>query len=228
MDTKDYYGILGVSENTSPADIKIAYRKLALKYHPDRCPEEKKKECEEKFKEISAAYYVLGDAERKKEYDDYKKGTYAFRSGPGSGDFASQSGFDFNDLMNHFRKAGSETRQAPGKGHDRYFFFDDLTDLFEGLAAASGDDAGRYTHYEFSDGGGAHKYNTDIHANLTVPRALAVSGGEAKFKLQDGRAITLKIAADTKNDQRLRLKGLGVRCPCCDHKGDLTVTVKVA
>ncbi|MFC1576964.1 DnaJ domain-containing protein [Candidatus Omnitrophota bacterium] len=223
---KDYYKILGVNEGASPAEIKTAYRKLALKYHPDRCPEEKKKECEEKFKEISAAYYVLGDTERKKEYDDYRKGAYAFRSGPGSGDFASQSGFDFNDLMNHFRRAGSAKRRDPRGGHDRYFFFDDLTDLFEGLGAAS-DGAGMYTQYEFSDGGGAHKYNTDIYANLAVPRDLALSGGEAKFKLQDGRTITLKIAADTKNDQRLRLKGLGVRCPCCDHKGDLTVTVKV-
>ena len=96
MDTKDYYAILEIDKSASHDEIKRAYRKLAFKYHPDKCPEEKKKECEEKFKEIAAAYYVLGDEKRKKEYDDYRNGAYSFRSGPGSGDFASQSGFDFD------------------------------------------------------------------------------------------------------------------------------------
>ncbi|MFH1428866.1 MAG: DnaJ domain-containing protein, partial [Candidatus Margulisiibacteriota bacterium] len=107
MDTKDYYAILGVNEKASLGEIKSAYRKLAFKYHPDKCPEEKKKECEEKFKEIAAAYYVLGDEKRRKEFDDYRKGAYSFRSGPGSGDFASQTGFDFEDLMKHFHDLGA-------------------------------------------------------------------------------------------------------------------------
>ena len=228
MDVKDYYAILGVNEDASQEAIKAAYRKLAFKYHPDKCPEEKKKECEEKFKEIAAAYYVLGDAKRKKEYDDYRKGAYAFRSGPGSGDFASQSGFDFNDLMNHFHAFGGAKGGRKTARHDRYFSFDDLQDLFAGMGGSSGVHIGADTDYEFYDNNAPHQYETDIYAQLNIPRNVALSGGEVRFKLQDGRTITLKISPNTKNGQKLRFKGLGKRCPCCDHKGDLTVTVRFA
>ncbi|HDN85261.1 MAG TPA: molecular chaperone DnaJ [Candidatus Aerophobetes bacterium] len=72
MGTKrDYYEILGVSRDASIEEIKRAYRKLALQYHPDRVPPEKKKEAEEKFKEISEAYAVLSDPQKRKLYDMY-------------------------------------------------------------------------------------------------------------------------------------------------------------
>jgi len=72
MTTKrDYYEILGVSKNATLEEIKKAYRELALKYHPDRVPPEQKKEAEEKFKEISEAYAVLSDPEKRALYDQY-------------------------------------------------------------------------------------------------------------------------------------------------------------
>jgi len=227
MDTKDYYAILGVDKSASIDQIKSAYRKLSLKYHPDRCPEEKKKECEEKFKEIAAAYYVLGDAKRRKEYNDYRKGAYVFRSGQGSGDFASQAGFDFEDLMKHFHGLGARSGRQT-KGFNRYFFFDDLGDIFEGLGSAQKSYSDVYIDRESYDEDVVHRYETDVNANLSIPKNIALSGGEVNFKLQDGRTIMLKITPNTKNGQKLRLKGLGTRCPCCDHKGDLTVTVRFA
>jgi len=220
---KDYYAILEVAKGASPEEIKAAYRKLALKYHPDKCPEEKKKECEEKFKEVAAAYYVLGDEKRKKEFDDYKKGAYAFRSGPGSGDFASQAGFDFEDLMKHFHNHGSRAGRQR-RGSDRYFFFDDLGDIFEGMSSGQGD--GAYTVYNFTGAGGQQKYDTDIYADIKIPQNIALSGGEVKVKLNDARTITLKIHPGTKNGQKLRLKGMSKMCPTCDHKGDLIVSVR--
>lgn len=68
---KDYYEILGVSRNASADEIKGIYRKLAMKYHPDRVPEEEKKEAEERFKEISEAYAVLSDSKKRGLYDQY-------------------------------------------------------------------------------------------------------------------------------------------------------------
>jgi len=226
MDTKDYYAILGVGKSASSEQIKSAYRSQVMKYHPDRCPEEKKKECEEKFKEITAAYYVLGDAKRKKEYDDYQQGVYEFRSGQGSGDFASQTGFDFEDLMKHFHDIGSRGANKQ-KRSNRYFFFDDLSDIFEGIGSMRSDQADRaYTVYNFANTGGQQKYDTDTYADMKLSQNIAQKGGEVKVKLSDARTITLKINPGTKNGQKLRLKGIGKMCPTCDHKGDLIVSVR--
>ena len=223
---KSYYTTLGVSEKASHSEIKAAYRKLALKYHPDRCPEKKKKECEEKFKEVAAAYYVLGDEKRKKEYDDYRKGEYTFRSGPGSGDFASQTGFDFEDLMKHFSDIGVQS-SGQRKGFNRYFFFDDLSDIYQGMRSRpGGQDEGAYTVYHFNDTGGQQKYDTDTYADIKISRGIALAGGEVKVKLSDARTISLKINPGTKSGQKLRLKGMGKNCSACDHKGDLIVSVR--
>ena len=67
MDYKDYYKILGVERNASEDDIRKAYRKLAMQYHPDRDPDDK--QAEERFKEINEAYQVLGDSEKRTHYD---------------------------------------------------------------------------------------------------------------------------------------------------------------
>ena len=206
---KEYYAMLGVAENASHDEIKTAYKKLAFRYHPDKCPEEKKKEGEEKFKDITAAYYVLGDEKRKKEYDDYRKGTYAFRSGPGSGDFASQAGFDFEDLMKHFHDLGAHGGRQQ-RGSNRYFSFDDLSDIFEGLGSAQKGYSSAYVDRESLEEDAIHRYETDVNANLSIPKNIALNGGEVKFRLQDSRTIMLKIYPNTKNGQKLRLKGCNI------------------
>src|SRR4030042_5375025 len=68
---KNYYETLGVTKNASEDEIKKSYRKLALKYHPDRAPEDKKKEYEAKFKEVSEAYGVLSDKNKRAQYDQF-------------------------------------------------------------------------------------------------------------------------------------------------------------
>jgi len=227
MATKNYYTTLGVDEKATPAQIKSTYRKLALKYHPDRVPEAEKTRAAEKFKEIAAAYYTVGDAKRRKEYDDYKGGADVFRSGHGSGDFASQSGFDFDDLMKHFRGTGGRAQSHKRSGSSRYFSFNDLSDLFEGVNRPQESSSDMYGDYNVAGEEPTHKYDTDVKANLTIPKNIALNGGDIKFKLNDGRTITLKIAKNTKNGQKMRLKGLGTRCPCCDHKGDFIVAIRL-
>ncbi len=211
MADKDYYKVLGVSEEASQSEIKKAYRKLALKYHPDKNPGDKK--AEDKFKEISEAYYALGDEKRRKEYDNLRKmGAY-------TGDFSSNQGFDFSDFFSHVR--GNEGGFSSGS-----VFGDIFGDLFSGTSSGQ---SGRA--YYYSTGGtsmGAQQsVDTDVRANLPIPKNLAQKGGEAKFKLSTGKSITLKIPQGTKSGQKMRLKGQGEKCPCCSHKGDLIVTVQI-
>lgn len=93
--TKDLYEILGINRNASENDIKKAYKKLALKYHPDRNPGDK--EAEEKFKEISGAYAVLSDPSKKQQYDMY---------GTIDGMNPNDAGFNFEDLFKHMSGFG--------------------------------------------------------------------------------------------------------------------------
>ncbi|XP_052095878.1 dnaJ homolog subfamily B member 6-like isoform X4 [Mytilus californianus] len=87
----DYYKVLGISKNSSETDVKKAYRKLALKWHPDKNPD-KKEEAEKKFKEISEAYEVLSDKKKRELYDRYGK----------EGLINGGSDYDFQDNFDHF------------------------------------------------------------------------------------------------------------------------------
>ena len=93
MAKRDYYDVLGVQKNSSPEQIKAAYRKLAVKHHPDKNPGDKPSE--EKFKEAGEAYHVLSDKERKQNYDNF--GHAAFENGAGG-----RGGFGNFDFSNHF------------------------------------------------------------------------------------------------------------------------------
>src|SRR5574338_916754 len=101
MDYKDYYKTLGVERNASEDDIKKAYRKLAMKYHPDRNPESPK--AEERFKEAKEAYEVLTDAGKRAAYDQYGHAgvdpSSAAGAGAGFGGFADAFGDIFGDIF---------------------------------------------------------------------------------------------------------------------------------
>ncbi len=99
MAKKDYYEILGVSRDATEEEIKKAYRKLALKYHPDRNPGDK--EAEEKFKEVTEAYEVLKDKEKRARYDQFG---HAGVSGSGMGFDDFSTGFDLSDALRAFMR----------------------------------------------------------------------------------------------------------------------------
>ena len=99
MGKRDYYDVLGVGKNASPEELKSAYRKLAVKYHPDKNPDNKS--AEDKFKEASEAYGVLSDKSKKENYDNF--GHAAFENGGGGqGGFGGFSGADFSDIFEDF------------------------------------------------------------------------------------------------------------------------------
>lgn len=222
MIEKDYYKILGVREDASFEEIKAAYRKLALKYHPDRVSESEKKKAEEKFKEISEAYYVLGDPKRRQEYDLYRKGAFTLGGGFQEKDFASYTGFNFEDLLKYFRSSSGGRKSS---GFSKYFFFDDLADIFEGWRGI--DEESFFRSQQDMQEDIQPKYDTNIYATLEVPSRIAKNGGEVRFRLNNQKTIILKIAPNTKNGQKMRLKDLGKVCSACGHKGDLIVTIKV-
>jgi DnaJ-class molecular chaperone len=222
MANNDYYEVLGVKEDASDAEIKKTYRKLAVKYHPDKNPGDKK--AEETFKAISEAYYSLGDKKRRAKYDNMRK------MGGFDGNFSSDQGFDFSEFIKHFGGGGGGgSRGGFSSGSP---FGDIFGDVFSSQRGASRGNGG-HTYYYSSGGGmrdaqeGAQEVDTDVRAELPVPVDLAKKGGEAKFKLSSGKNITLKIPKGTLNAQKMRLRGQGNKCPCCSHKGDLIVSIKV-
>jgi molecular chaperone DnaJ len=113
-DKRDYYDVLSVSKNAGAEDIKRAYRKLAMQYHPDRNKED---EAAAKFKEINEAYEVLHDVEKRQLYDRY--GHAGLRNNGGS-DFSGFAGFGdiFEDLFGGFGRAAAGQRRAPRRGAD--------------------------------------------------------------------------------------------------------------
>ncbi|MBN2557726.1 MAG: DnaJ domain-containing protein [Clostridia bacterium] len=182
MQYKDYYKILGVEKNAQEAEIKKAYRKLAKKYHPDANPNSKASE--EKFKEISEAYEVLSDKEKRRKYDDIGKGG---NYGDGASFDPGQFGFDFS-------KASSGGRSAGGFSDFFNMFFSDGfdgQDIFGGRSTAKMPSRGR--HYE---------------SEIDIGLAEGLSGGE-KAVLLDGKRVNIRIPKGIQDGARIKLRGQG-------------------
>ncbi len=121
MSKRDFYEVLGVDRNASPEDLKKAYRKLAMKYHPDRNPDNK--EAEDKFKEANEAYEILSSPEKKQRYDQFGHAGVNGNGGGGFEGFGGGGGFEdiFGDIFDMFGGGGfssSRRRSGPQKGAD--------------------------------------------------------------------------------------------------------------
>ena len=207
MASRDYYDVLGVSKNASDGELKRAYRKLAMKYHPDRNPN--KKEAEERFKEINEAYAVLSDKEKRKQYDTF--GAEGFRQRFTQEDIFR--GFDFDDLLsNLFGGRGKREFRFGGKGGS------DFGDFF----------SGQYGH---RDMGRMPQKGEDILYELTISLEEAAFGGEKRISYRkNGRVeeVSVKIPRGIPSGKRLRLTGKGIEGKNGGPPGDLYLQVSIA
>jgi DnaJ-class molecular chaperone len=183
MAEKDYYEILGVKKTATEAEIKKAYRNLAKKYHPDK--NKGNKEAENKFKEISEAYAVLSDKEKREQYDRLGREAFSFGAG-GQNPFA---GFDFGQFRTRASGGGGRRRSTGGAGG----FTDIFSDLFGGAAGG----------FEQMPMGGA-----DINAELAIDFRDAVLGTTMDLTV-NGNHIKVKIPEGVADGQTIRIRGKG-------------------
>jgi DnaJ-class molecular chaperone len=171
---RDYYDILGVSKSASADEIKSAYRKLALKFHPDR---NKEPDAEAKFKEINEAYQVLSDTKKKQAYDQFGHAAFDPASGMGGNPFSG--GFQQGPFTWTYSTSGG---QNPFEGSD----FGDPFEIFEAFFGGGGFSRTRRQRY-----------------SLTVEFMEAVKGAEKRVTIE-GKERTIKIPAGANDGTRLR------------------------
>lgn len=229
MAKKDYYELLGVKKSATEEEIKKAYRKLAMKYHPDRNPGNK--QAEDRFKEINEAYAVLSDKEKRQQYDQFGPSGFSQR-------YSQEDifrGFDINDL---FRDMGFSTGdvfsrifggRSGGRGaRAQYGGFEDIFGQRGGPGQGTGDPfagAGYRPH------GPMPQRGQDIQSEINLTFEEAAAGGEKKLKFsRGGRAeeVTVKIPPGMENGKRLRLAGKGMEGAAGLPPGDLYLKVNVA
>jgi curved DNA-binding protein len=221
-DYKDYYAVLGVGKSASGEEIKKAFRKLAVKYHPDRNPGDK--QAEERFKEISEAYEVLSDAEKRQKYDQF--GQY-WKQASQSGGYPGGAGVDFG-----------------GFDFSQYRSFEDFINELLGRFATPGA-TGTGSYYRTSTGGrtGFEDYSNfnDFAAGYgNNPQAIQLDR-EAVLRLNWSEAyrgvqkrigigtetIDIRIPAGVKTGSRLKVKGKGQSNPYNQQRGDLYLKIEL-
>ncbi|MBR1399337.1 MAG: DnaJ domain-containing protein [Alphaproteobacteria bacterium] len=205
--SKDLYQILGVNKSAGEAEIKSAYRKLARKYHPDLNKDDKN--AAEKFKEVSAAYDILGNEEKRKKYDNNEIDADGKPTGFGAG-------FNPNDYSSYTYSGGNPF--GAGFGNAQGF---DFSSIF-------GDDV--FSQFTGGNGGFSRKSRAskgqDLSYNMRVDFLDAANGMEKSINL-NGKNINVKIPAGTQNGQTLRLKGMGLAGANGGQNGDALITINV-
>jgi DnaJ-class molecular chaperone len=209
---RDPYQELGVTRGSTSDEIRKAFRKLAKQHHPDANPGDKASE--EKFKRLSAAFDILGDAEKRKKFDageidadgrETMRGSWGsggaggpFRGGAGGGSRAEFEGVDLNDILGDiFGRGGGRPGGGPG---------------FGGFGGGG-------------PGGGFSQKGGDVRAKLEIDLEEAILGAKKRISFSDGRTIDVTIPKGAQEGQTLRLKGQG--SPGRSGPGDAFIEIAI-
>ena len=245
---RDYYELLGIVRSAGEDEVKKAYRKLALQYHPDRNPGDK--QAEERFKEVSEAYQVLSDPQKRAQYDKFGHAAFG-DNGPG---FDFNSGFEdiFGDIFGEFFGGAGARRRSESRGDDLRY---NLTLSFE--EAVSGVEKKikipRHGPCDTCRGTGA-KAGTSPQTCpscrgrgqvsfqqgfFSVSRSCSQCHGQGTFisdpctscgaagRVRKMHTLSVKIPAGVDNGSRLKLRGEGETAPARGVPGDLYVVIQV-
>lgn len=221
MNYKDYYKILGVNKSASQDEIKKAYRKLAVKYHPDKNPDDKK--AEEKFKNISEAYEVLKDPETREKYDRLGANWKQYEQAQ-----AGQQGQGF-DPFGGFGQTGQRTRTGSYSQEDFEGFFggfggSGFSDFFEQFFGGGFDRRAQQkrSSRQKRQSTQAHNLKGDIYISLED----AFHGTKRILNVNDER-LRVSIPKGIKDKQTLRMRGKGQEDPYTGKRGDILLTIHV-
>lgn len=214
MPGKDYYKILGIPKNASAKELKSAYRKLAMKYHPDRNKGDKT--LEGKFKEINEAYAVLGNAEKRKQYDMF--GAEGFERRFTQDDIFRD--FDVGSIFKEFRFGGGGRSQSQNIFGQ---FFTGGGPRNRSRSSAYGNGFGGFNGPE-----GVRGRDLVYELTMTLEEAASPTSKVVTYQL-DGRqeTVSVKIPAGISSGKKLRLPGKGQPGSYGGPKGDLYVQVKI-
>jgi molecular chaperone DnaJ len=247
---RDYYDVLGIGRDAKDQDVKSAYRKLALQFHPDRNPGDTT--AEDKFKEAAEAYAVLGDPDKRARYDQFGHAGVAGAGGPGGPGFNPDIFGDFSDILGDFFGFGGQRRGGPARGSDLRFDLeisfeesfagtettiqiprDEKCETCHGSGAAAGTSREKCSQCR---GTGQLRYQQGF---LVVARTCGNCRGTGEVirtpctscrgtgLVTKDRRVTVRIPAGIADGQRLRLHGEGEHGTAGGPTGDLYVVVHV-
>jgi molecular chaperone DnaJ len=250
MTKRDYYEVLGVQRGIGEDDLKKAFRRVAMKCHPDRCPDDPA--AQEKFKEAKEAYEVLADARKRAMYDQH--GHAAFEhgmGGRGGAGFNGDVGDIFGDIFSDIFGMGGAGRGRARRGSDlRYLIELDLEEAVFGIEKqievptliecghchGNGSEDGKTSACSTCRGQGRVRMQNGI---FSIQQTCPHCGGAGKVianpckecrgegRVNDERSLAIKIPAGVDNGDRIRLTGQGEAGPSGTVPGDLYVEVRV-
>jgi len=246
---RDYYDVLGLSKSASDSEIKSSYRKLAMKYHPDKNPDDKK--AEDNFREITESYEILKDSQKRAAYDQY--GHAAFSQGSSGGNPGGGFGGGFSDIFEDmFGMGGEQGRRSAATGSDlRYDLSVSLEQAFSGdqmeisltvptkCDPCNGSGAKKGSQPRQCNQCGGHGKVRAQQGFFTIERTCAACSGvgetisdpcrvcKGQGRVNKSKKLSVNVPAGVDNGTRIRLSGEGEAGARGSTSGDLYIFIEI-